>query len=69
MAHTRGPQSTEQTPTASGQESVDLRDTGVTAYVGHGESRAGDAGHEAMWGASSPSFDDDARWVDGSAAW
>jgi len=48
-------------------EWVDLREVGVTSYVGHGDSRSGDAGHEAEWGgAGGTSADDDARYVDGS---
>lgn len=52
----------------SGMEAVDLRDVSVTAWSGHGETSAGEAGHEAAYGAASPSHADDARWIDASAS-
>jgi hypothetical protein len=48
-------------------EFVDVRDTTVTAYSGHGDTWAGEAAHEAYFGSASPSHEADAAWTDGSA--
>jgi hypothetical protein len=54
-------------PVVAGVEYVDVRETTLSGYAGHGDTSAGEAGHEAYFGSASPSHEADAAWEDSSA--